>query len=246
MMPNTEPIPMYMVASLVARTFQSFPVGVTPNQLGKSSPTHVGEGDRTEEEDPQAFARVLGAAVDALEGAGIPYAVFGSVAATHYGRPGAAEDIDIMVRRNDARAALEVLAGSGFSTDETDPDWIYKAGTEGVLLDVIFQVRSGIALDDEVLSHTRTVESFGRPVRLVSPEDQLLIEAVSDEEQAREHWFNGLSILVRTNVDWPYLEQRARYGANRTLSFLLYARSLDYVVPDDVLRRLFREVVPDG
>jgi hypothetical protein len=205
----------------------------------------VGEGDRTEEEDPQAFARVLGAAVDALEGAGIPYAVFGSVAATHYGRPGAAEDIDIMVRRNDARAVLEALAGSGFTTEETDPDWIYKAEKEGVLVDVIFQVRSGIALDDEVLSHTRQIGEFGRPVRIVSPEDQLVIEAVSDEEQAREHWFNGLSILVRTDMDWSHLERRARYGTYRVLSLLLYARSLDYVIPDDVLRGLFRPVVPE-
>lgn len=204
----------------------------------------MGEGDRTQGEDPQGFARVLGAALDALEGEGVPYAVFGSIAATRYGRPGAAEDIDVLVRRDHARVALDALAGAGFSTEETDPDWLYKAEKDGVLVDVIFQVRSGIALDDEVLSHTREVTGFGRRLRLVSPEDQLVIEAVSDEEQAREHWFNGLSILVRTEVDWGYLEQRARYGAQRVLSLLLYARSLDYVVPDAILRALFGRVVP--
>jgi hypothetical protein len=203
----------------------------------------MGEGELTEKDDPQTFARVLKAGVDAMEGAGLPYVVFGGIAAIHFGRPNAAEDIDFLVRPQDADIALHALARAGFVTEETDPEWIFKAEREGALVDVIFRVKSGITLDDEVLSHARDGEYAGRPLRLISPEDQLIIEAVSDEEQARAHWFNGLAILVAADLDWDYLRLRARHATHRVLSLLLYARSIDYVVPDDVLADLFDAVV---
>src|SRR5438477_94156 len=146
-------------------------------------------------------------------------------------RPGASGGIDVLVAPPDADRALEALAAAGFETEKTDPSWIYKAVKDGVLVDVIFKVKAGVYLDDEVLSRVHVREYRGRRIRLVSPEDAVVIEALSDEDQARDHWFNALAIVAAMDLDWDYLERRARYGTRRVLSLLLYAQSNDYVVP---------------
>jgi Nucleotidyl transferase of unknown function (DUF2204) len=134
----------------------------------------------------------------------------------------------------------------GFRTEKTDPSWIYKAVMDGVLVDVIFKVKAGVYLDDEVRSRVEEREYRGQRVRLVSPEDAVIIEALSDDDQARSHWFNALAILAASaaDLDWDYLERRARYGARRALSLLLYAQSNDYVVPERIIRDLFDAVFP--
>jgi hypothetical protein len=202
----------------------------------------LAKGEVTEQTDVRLFSTVLGQAVSALEEDGVPYVVFGSVAAIAYGRPNASGDVDVMVRPHEADRALDALERTGFLTEKTDPSWIYKAFREGVLVDVIFKVKGGLYLDEEILAHTRVREYGSQPVRLVSPEDQLLIEAISDDDQSPQHWWNALSILAASDIDWAYLERRARYGARRVLSLLLYAQSCDYVVPDGVVRSLFEAV----
>ena len=72
----------------------------------------------------------------------------------------------------------------------------------------------------------------------------MVIEALSDEDQARDHWFNALAIVAAMDLDWDYLERRARYGTRRVLSLLLYAQSNDYVVPERTIRHLFAAVYP--
>lgn len=202
----------------------------------------MSRGQVTEKEDADLFWSVLGRAVDALEEEGLEYAVFGSVAAVRYGRPEGSDDIDLLVRPADADRVLRVLGAAGFQTDATDPTWIYKATLDGVLVDVIFRVKGGIYLDEEVLAHRVRHEFDGREAWLVAPEDSLVIEAVSDEVQSPQHWFNALAILAMTDLDWEYLERRARYAARRVLSLLLYGQSNDLVVPDNVIRSLFQVI----
>jgi hypothetical protein len=199
----------------------------------------VARGELTENDDPDRFLRILGEAVGALDQEDLPHAVFGSIAAAVYGRPTASGDIDLLVRPGDAERALKSLAKAGFDTEETDPSWIYKAVRDRVLVDVIFKVRGGVYLDDEILAHLRDVEYRGQPLRVLSPEDTLLIEAFSTEDQVPEHWFSALAILAATPIDWEYLIHRARYGSRRVLSLLAYADSEDYVVPQGVILAAF-------
>jgi len=205
---------------------------------------HMARGEVTEKDDAALFTEVLGRATEALEHGGVPFALFGSVASNLYGRPCSSGDIDLLVAPRDADRALETLAAAGFSTEQTDPTWIYKATWDGVLVDVIFKVKAGVYLDDEMLSRVQEREYRGQRVRLVAPEDAVVIEAVSDEDQSRDHWFAALAILAAVDLDWDYLERRARYGARRVLSLLLYAESNDYVVPERTVRRLFDAIYP--
>jgi len=206
----------------------------------------VATGAVTEQEDPATFRRVLRTTTRILDQSSIPYAVFGGLASIAYGRPDAGEDIDLMVRPQDAGRVLESLGKAGYETERTDPVWIYKAYREGVLIDVIFRCKADITLDDEVLEHVRTVNYAGQDIPMVAPEDQLIIDAVSDVEQVRIHWFNALGILAASELDWGYLIRRARYSMQRVLSLLLYARSLDHMVPDEVICQLCSGIAPCG
>jgi hypothetical protein len=56
------------------------------------------------------------------------------------------------------------------------------------------------------------------------------------------HWHDALSLIAVADLDWDYLVRRARKGARRILSLLLYAQSNDLVVPPAVVRELFEQV----
>src|SRR3982074_3564141 len=104
----------------------------------------------------EAFVRVLREAVETVERAGHPFLVLGGLASSLVGRPRWTHDIDFLVRPDDARDVLVVLRSAGFTTEETDPVWIYKAFKDNVMVDIIFMVMGGIYLDDEM--RARSIE----------------------------------------------------------------------------------------
>ena len=44
---------------------------------------------------------------------------------------------------------------------------------------------------------------------------------------------------MSSDLDWDYLERRARRAPRRVLSLLIYAQSIDLFVPNRVIRSLF-------
>jgi predicted nucleotidyltransferase len=198
----------------------------------------MGEGARTEDEDPSAFRHVLCRAGRALERASVPHLVFGSVASSHYGKPAASGDVDVLIAPADEGRALEELRRTGFETDETDQTWLSKAFLDGVMVDLVTQLTGDLFLDDEMLAHARRAMVGGCEVSMVSPEDLVLIEAATNSPETEAHWYLAIGILMRTELDWDYLLERARLAPRRILSLLVYAQSDDIEVPDRVVRQL--------
>jgi len=190
----------------------------------------------------QTFTKVLREAVDAVSRAGYPFLVLGGLASALVGRPRWTHDIDFLVRPDDARDILGVFARAGFTTEETDPVWIYKAFRNDVMVDVIFMVMGGIYLDDEMQTRSIERDYEGLRLRIPSPEDQIVIKGIVHREETSRHWFDALAILGRAELDWEYLLRRARVGARRILALLIYAQSSDILVPDWVIRRLYEEI----
>ena len=184
---------------------------------------------------------MLESATGALDRAGLPFLVLGGIASSLVGRPRWTHDIDFLTMPNDARPALQVLGAAGFSTEETDPVWIYKAFKEDVMVDVIFMITGGIYLDADMLEHAIPRDYEGLPIRIPSPEDQVIIKAMVHAEETSRHWFDALAILGRNEMDWEYLMRRARLGVRRVLSLLIYAQSSDILIPSWVIRRLHEE-----
>lgn len=193
--------------------------------------------------DEVAFQGVLGETIVVLERAVVPHVFMGGIGAATHGRPRWTHDIDVFVRPEDAGRALQALAEAGFRTEQTYPDWLYKAFKHDVMVDVIFKSFGGILLDDEMLARSRSEDFMGHRACIMSPEDLLVIKAVVHDEHMPRHWHDALAIVSRGDLDWEYLLTRARqHGARRVLSLLIYAQSNDLVVPAGPIRALFDAV----
>jgi len=193
----------------------------------------------------ESVAVVLKEATEALDHDGVPYVVMGGLVAAVFARPRTTDDIDLFVKPEDAGRTLAVLQAAGFEVEEHDPMWLYKAWRDGVLVDVIFRSSGEIYLDDEMLSRSVTRECRGQELRMISPEDLLVIKAVATGEHGSHHWYDALGIIARNTIDWAYLVERGRQaGPRRVLSLLLYAESNDMAVPAEAVEALFSIVHP--
>jgi len=181
-------------------------------------------------------------AVDAIERAGVPYVVIGGLASSLLGRPRRTRDIDLLVRREDARRALAALADAGFETEETNPAWLFKACRDDVQIDMMFWLKGEIYLDDEMLARARDEELAERRVKVIPPEDLIVVKAVIHDEQTPRHWHDALGVVADQDLDWDYLYRRARHGARRVLALLLYAQSNDLIVPDEAVKGLYETI----
>lgn len=190
----------------------------------------------------EGFRTVLADVTAALEQDGVEHVVIGGIASSVLGRPRTTRDIDVFLQPHAADPALAALDKHGFTTDRLDPNWIFKAYKDGVMVDVIFSTRYGVYLDEEMLRRSR-IESFrGARVRVIAPEDLLVIKAIAHDEAAAKHWYDALGLLGDEALDWDYLLRRAQRGCRRVLSLLLYAQSIDYWVPERVIRTLMLRI----
>jgi predicted nucleotidyltransferase len=196
-------------------------------------------------EDPELadrFNTVLGDTVEAMDESGLRYMFIGGIASGGLGRPRSTHDIDIFVMPEDAELALRALAKKGFRTEKTDPSWLYKGFKDSILVDVIFKSKGEIYLDHEMYGRSLTAEFHGKRLRLVAPEDLLIIKAVAHSELTPGHWHDATALLSHANLDWPYLIRRARRAPRRVLSLLLYAQSNDIWVPNAAIHELYQGV----
>lgn len=185
--------------------------------------------------------------VSILDAIGVPHVFVGGVASAVFGRSRWTQDIDVFVRPEDAQRALKGFADAGYQTHETYAHWLYKALKNGVLVDLIFQSSGGIYLDEEMLERAVEGEFRGRKLRLASPEDLVMMKALAHDEPTPRYWYDALAILATTDIDWDYLLRRARHGARRILSLLIYAQARDILVPDEPIRRLYEALYsPDS
>lgn len=199
-----------------------------------------GESSSIETEKSRIFDETLFATLDAFQTRSIEYALIGGVAAFTHGRPRGTQDIDIFVRPEDAENALDILEEFGFRTERTFATWLFKAFKNEVLVDIIFRSEGNIYFDEEMNRKSVIVNYHGRPVRVVSPEDFVLIKAAAHKEDGAQHWHDALAALAQSKLDWIYLLSRARKAPRRLLSLLVYAQSADIWIPNDVVQRLFK------
>ena len=194
----------------------------------------------TEADDGDLFLRVLDEALDALHTADIPFLLIGGIGSAVYGRDQGTRDIDVFVRPETSRRVLKELGARGFDTKEVAERWLSKAMKDGVLVDVIFRSTRDILLGDEMLRRSRVMPFRGREVPLAPPEDLVVMKACAMSEDTSRYWYDAVSIIAHTELDWDYLVARAReHGARRLLSLLLFATSLDIVVPSEPIETLY-------
>lgn len=199
--------------------------------------------------DEDALLRTLADARGALDRANVDHVLMGGVASAIWGRPRWTRDVDVFVRPEDAGAALDALEDAGFDTRVEHEHWLSKAEKHGIVVDVISRSHNDILLDDTMLARASWVTFKGIELRVLAPEDVIVMKAVAAGEDTFRYWYDALGIIARTELDWRYLIGRARSaGARRVLALLLYAQSLDIIVPSAAIRSLAALVMepPDG
>ena len=189
---------------------------------------------------------VLDAAVGALRRADVAFLTIGGVASAIWGRDRGTTDIDVFVRPESIEAALDALEAEGFETSMEFEHWLYKARRDGITVDVIYRASRDILIDDEMMRRSSVGTFHGRPLPIAPPEDLVLMKAGAAGEDTARYWYDALGIVARSDLDWDYLVARARqHGARRVLSLLLFAASVDLVVPSEPVEQLW-SVVHEG
>lgn len=200
---------------------------------------------RSSTEIEDHFSDVLAEVGVILDAARIDHALIGGIASSVLGRPRTTRDIDVFVKPHDADAALTALGERGFVIDRLDAAWIFKATKHDIQVDLIFYTRYGIYLDDAMVEHARAATYRGAKLRVVAPEDLIVMKAVAHDEATPRHWHDALGLLTSSELDWDYLLARSRRAQHRVLSLLLYARSLDYFIPGRVIAALCRRITQE-
>lgn len=208
---------------------------LAPETASKNASVDHGDDDR--------LPVVLDETMAALREAGIQFLLIGGVGSCVFGRDRGTRDIDVFVRPESAENALSALAARGFRTKKEYEHWLYKAWKDDVLVDVIFRSSRDILLDQEMLDRARTVTFRGREVPVAPPEDLVVMKAVAASEDTPRYWYDAIAMIGQTELDWDYLVARARQrGARRILSLLLFADSVDLVVPPEPIEALYEAV----
>ena len=197
---------------------------------------------RTDHAEPgrdEVFADVLASAISIVEENEVPYLAAGSMASLTWGRPGPLGDIDLLIDPRSAKPLLKAFAEAGFETEETYPQWLFKAKKNGITVDFIFEMAGPLYLEPQMIERGTLVEVLGTKVRIISPEDYVLSQALALKEDTAVYWFNALGVIGRQEMDWDYIIKMAHRGPRMLLAMLLLGQAQDLPIPDSVIRRIF-------
>jgi predicted nucleotidyltransferase len=197
-------------------------------------------------DDGDQVLGVLDRTLDVVRSAGIPFLVIGEIASAVWGRDRGTNDIDLFVRPEASPRVLDLLGDAGFDTRVVYDHWLSKAHADDVDVDIIYRASRDILLDDEMLERASWVDYRGRTLPVAPPEDLVVMKAGATREDTARYWYDALGILTTATLDWDYLVKRARqHGPRRMLSLLLFATSVDMVVPMGPIKELFAAVSGD-
>jgi hypothetical protein len=155
----------------------------------------------------------LKTAAAALRDAGLPFALAGSVACWARGAPQSRNDLDFLVRPEDAERALAALAETGMRPERPPEGWLLKAwdpGEDGseTLVDLIFGPR-GIPDVGAVLDRAEIVAVAALDLPVVHIDDVMVMKLHAFDEHACD--FVGILAIaraVREQVDWEDVRAR--------------------------------------
>lgn len=146
-------------------------------------------------------------AVAALDERGVPYLLGGGLGCWARGGPPSSNDIDLMVKREDAERAQEALTEVGMRPESPPEQWLLKAWDGDILVDLIFEP-SGMRIDDEVLARGEQLSVMAMQTRVMDLDDILITKLMALDEHSADY---GDLILItrslREQIDWARLRE---------------------------------------
>jgi hypothetical protein len=150
----------------------------------------------------------LKVAVATLRDAGIPFVLGGSLAAWARGGPRPRNDLDLMVKPEDAERALEALTDAGMRPEKPPEEWLFKAWHDGVLIDLIFEP-AGLEMTDQVLGRAESMPVMAIETPVMALEDVLATKLCALDEHSLDYSaLLGIARALREQIDWRTLQER--------------------------------------
>lgn len=172
-----------------------------------------------------ALAETLRFTVATLRDAGVPFLLGGSLAAWARGGPSTQNDLDVMVKPEDAEAALTALVQAGMRQEPIPEEWLLKVWHGEVMVDIIF-CPMGLAMTDEVIARGEVMPVLAVATPVMALEDVLATKLLSFDEHALDY-SSVLAIArsLREQIDWRELEART-HGSPFAAAFFTLVRGL--------------------
>jgi hypothetical protein len=179
-------------------------------------------------EDFQRIGATLRRAAAALRDADVTFALGGSLAAWVRGGPPSHNDLDFVMREQDAERALEVLVQAGMRPERPPEEWLLKAWDGDVMVDLIHHA-AGVPITDEVLARADEMSVFSVGMRVLTLEDVITSKLLSLNEHVLDYEpVLAIARAVREQVDWQDVRVRTSHSPYaRTFFRLLEELDLD-------------------
>jgi predicted nucleotidyltransferase len=144
-----------------------------------------------------------------LQESGIPFVLGGGLAAWARGGPKTEHDVDLLIRAQDADAALTAFERAGWKTERPPEGWLYKAWhANGGLVDLIYNP-SGGPITDEIIERAAVLEVMALRIPVFSLEEVLTSKLLALTEQEPD--FGAvleLARALREQIDWQTVRER--------------------------------------
>lgn len=172
-----------------------------------------------------ALRDALKRAASALRADGPEFALAGSYALWVHGAPEPVHDVDLVVAETDVEAAAGTLTTAGFAVERTPEDWLFKAKTNGVVVDVLHRVNR-VRVDGALIDAAPVQDVLAIPMRVLSP----TVVMCQKLKSLTEHHCDFEALLpatraVREQLDWAVV-RRETEGNDFAAAFLFLADRL--------------------
>ena len=156
----------------------------------------------------EALLEALKRAAAVLEAERIPYLVGGGMGCWARGGPPTSNDIDLILKREDAERAQNALAQAGMRTERPPEQWLFKAWVDDALIDLIFEP-AGIRVTDDVLERGEELNVGGMQVPVMAIDDIMVTKLLAlDEHNADYPGLISIARSLREQIEWEALRER--------------------------------------
>jgi hypothetical protein len=155
-----------------------------------------------------ALTDSLKRSIAALERQEIPYVLGGGLGCWARGGPPSSNDIDLMLKPEDAERAQEALAEAGMRPETPPEQWLRKAWDGDILIDLIYEP-SGMVVDDEVIARGEKMSVEAMEIRVMDLDDILTTKLLALDEHSAD--YRDLILITRSlreQIDWEQLRER--------------------------------------
>jgi hypothetical protein len=182
------------------------------------------------DESQEALREALKRVAVALKQGGVPFALTGGYAVWARGGPEPDHDVDFLVAADDAQLAEESLRGQGIEVVHPPEDWLFKAYSDGAMVDLIHR-HSGGPADRSVVEDADVLEVLSVEMPVLSATEVVAQKMLALDEHYCD--FGAMIPVVRAlreQVDFERVRAETQ-GSPYAAALLFLLERLDVVPP---------------